>query len=392
MRYKAVIFDFDGTICDTGEGILKSAKYALEAFGYNTPEDYRELTHFIGPPLLVTFQEKYGADPTTAQELVKKYRERYTDVGLYESTLYDGIKELLERLRADGIKIGIASSKPKNYIVSLLEKFEILHLFDSVCGVTFTVDCESKASIIGRCLSELGVAGNEALVVGDRKFDIEGAKANIIDSVGALWGYGNRFEFIEAGAKFIADKVDDIEAIALGFFEQTVEKKGIFSGKIITVHLDDVTLTDGTQAEREVVDHPGGVGIVGLTDDNRVLLVRQFRYPYRETIYEIPAGKLEKGEDPKNSAVREFKEECGAEAEVLEPLGEIYPTPGYCGEIIRLFYAQGLTFGEQQLDDDEYLDVVKMPFDECVRRIMSGAIKDAKTIVAILKLKELKGL
>ena len=121
MKYKAVIFDFDGTICDTGEGILKSAKYALDAFGYNTPDDYHELTHFIGPPLLVTFQEKYGADPTTAQELVNKYRERYTDVGLYESYLYDGIRELLERLKADKIKIGIASSKPRGYIVSLLE-------------------------------------------------------------------------------------------------------------------------------------------------------------------------------------------------------------------------------------------------------------------------------
>lgn len=392
MRYEAVIFDFDGTVCDTGEGILKSAKYALEAFEYDTPEDYRELTCFIGPPLLVVFQEKYGADPAKAEELVKKYRERYTNVGLYESSLYDGIKELLARLKTDGIQLGIASSKPQSYIEALLEKFSIKQYFDCVCGVSFTADCESKASIISRCLNALDVAGNKAIVVGDRKFDIDGAKANLIDSVGALWGYGNKFEFIEAGAKFIAEKVDDVEAIALGFFEQTEISEGKFSGEIITVRHDTVTLVDGTQAMREVVDHPGGVAVVGITDDNQVLLVRQFRYPYKETIYEIPAGKLEKGENPKEAGIREFSEECGASAESFESLGEIYPTPGYCGEIIHLYYASDLTFGEQHLDDDEYLDVIKMPIEECTAKIMNGEIKDSKTIIGILKLKELKGL
>ena len=113
---------------------------------------------------------------------------------------------------------------------------------------------------------------------------------------------------------------------------------------------------------------------------------------YKETIYEIPAGKLEYGENPRDAAIREFSEECGASAEIFESLGEIYPTPGYCGEIIRIFYAAELSYGEQHLDDDEYLDVIKMPFEECVSRIMSGEIKDAKTIAGILKLKELKRL
>lgn len=387
MKYKAVIFDFDGTICDTGEGILKSAKYALDAYGYQTPENYNEMTYFIGPPLLVTFQEKFGADPARADELVKKYRERYSSTGLYESALYDGIEELLKSLKADGIKLGIASSKPLQFIEPLLEKFGIRHYFNSVCGVSFSADCESKASIIDRCRKELDIPGNETLMAGDRCFDIKGAKVNIIDSIGVMWGYGTKFEFIEEGAKFIADKPEDIESIALGFFEQTEDVHGEFNGNIITVHLDTVTLTDGTEAKREVVDHPGGVAVVGITDNNEILMVRQFRYPYRETIYEIPAGKLEKGEDPLKSAKREFKEECGAEAEIFEPMGEIYPTPGYCGEIIRIFYAEKLTFGEQHLDDDEYLDVIKMPLDECVERIMSGEIKDAKTICGILKLK-----
>lgn len=391
MRYNAVIFDFDGTICDTGEGILKSAQYALEAFGYEVP-DYKELTYFIGPPLLVTFQEKFGADPATADELVKKYRERYTNIGILESCLYDRIKELLVSLKKENIKLGIASSKPKDYVEALLDHFGIKSFFDVICGVSFTADCESKANIISRCVKELEIPGNEILMAGDKSYDIEGAKANLIDSAGVLWGYGSRIEFARSGAKFIAEKPEDIYSIALGYFEQTEEVQGIFSGNIISVHNDRITLVDGGTAYREVVDHPGGVAVVGLTEDNEILLVRQFRYPYRETILEIPAGKLEKDEDPREAGIREFKEECGAEAERFEPLGEIYPTPGYCGEIIRIFYAEGINYGEQHLDEDEFLDVVKMPVKECISKIMNGEIKDAKTIAGIFKLKELKNL
>ena len=392
MRYSAVIFDFDGTICDTGEGILKSAKYALDAFKIDCAEDYRELTHFIGPPLLITFQEEYGVDAQTADALVKKFRERYTNTGIFESELYNGVRKLLTDLKNDNIKIGIASSKPQNYIETLLEKFSVKHFFDAICGVSFNADCEAKSSIIARCLKELDIPANEAIMVGDKRFDIEGAKANMLDTVGVLWGYGTKFELIEAGAKFLVDKMSDIEAVALGFYEQTDEVQGIFNGKIITVHHDTVTLVDGHETKREVVEHPGGVAVIALTDNNEVLLVRQFRYPYKEIIFEIPAGKLEKGEDPFEAGVREFREECGATAENFEWLGEVYPTPGYTSEIIRLYAATNITFGEQELDEDEHLDVIKMPFDECVSRIMSGEIKDAKTIIGVLKLKELKGL
>ena len=389
MRYKAVIFDFDGTICDTGEGILKSAKFALDYYNIEAPE-YTELTYFIGPPLLVTFQEKFGVDAATADKLVKKYRERYTNKGLLESKMYDGIKELLVKLKKEGIKLGIASSKPQDYIEALLDHNTIKSYFDVICGVSFSADCESKANIISRCLKELETAGNETLMVGDKSYDINGAKANMIDSVGVMWGYGSRVEFAGAGAKFIAQKIDDIFSIALGYFEQTEEVTGIYSGRIIDVHNDRITLVDGDEAYREVVEHPGGVAIVGLTEDNEILLVRQFRYPYKETIYEIPAGKLEKGEDIKAAGIREFSEECGATAEIFEPFGEVYPSPGYCGEIIRLFYAKNITFGQQHLDEDEFLDVIKMPIKEVVSKIMSGEIKDAKTIVAAMKLKELR--
>jgi ADP-ribose pyrophosphatase len=387
MSTKAIIFDFDGTICNTGEGIMKSAKYALDAFGVPCGE-WNELSCFIGPPLLITFQEKFNQDVSQASELVKKFRERYSDVGVWESCLYDGMADLLKSLKADGFKLAIASSKPEQYIKELLRKFRIISLFDTVCGVSFTADCEPKQSIIARALESLEVSNDEALLVGDKFYDIDGAKANGVKSIGVLWGYGSKFELIECSADFLAEKPGDIEAIALDLYERTDNVQGIFSGKVLTMHHDDVTLCNGMQAKRECVDHPGGVAVIGITDEDEVLLVRQFRYPYKEVIYEIPAGKLEKGEDPFEAGKREFKEECGAVADEYFPLGEVYPTPGYTNEIIRLYGANKLHFEEQNLDEDEFLQIVKMRFDELIERIMSGEIKDAKTIIAALKIKE----
>ena len=389
MSIKAIIFDFDGTICNTGEGIMKSAKYALDSFSIPC-EEWSELSCFIGPPLLVTFQEEYNQDVSQASELVKKFRERYSKEGIWESCLYDGIEDLLKSLKSDGFKLAIASSKPEKYICELLEKFEIDKYFDVVCGVSFTADCEPKQSIMARALEGLGVSNEEALAVGDKFYDIEAAKANGIKSIGVLWGYGSKFELIEYSADFIAEKMGDVEAVALDLFERTDNVQGIFNGRVITVHHDDVTLCNGMQAKRECVDHPGGVAVIALTDDDEVLLVRQFRYPYKEVIYEIPAGKLEKGEDPFEAGKREFKEECGAVADEYFSLGELYPTPGYTNEIIRLYGAEQLHFEEQNLDDDEFLQICKMKFDELIERIMSGEIKDAKTVAAALKMNELR--
>lgn len=386
--YKSVIFDFDGTICDTGEGVKKSAKYALDAF--NIPsDDWQTLDCFIGPPLLVTFQEQFNQSAADADLLVQKFRERYTNTGIYECELYNGIKQLLINLKDDGMKIGIASSKPQVFVETLLNKFAIAKYFDSVCATSFAADCESKQNIIARCLKELETEPKDALIVGDRFYDIDGAKADMVDGAGALWGYGSKFEFIECGAKYIVDKVEDIESIALGLYERTEKVNGIYNGRVLTMHVDDVLLCNDQKANRECVDHPGGVAVIGVTDDDMVVLVRQFRYPYKETIYEIPAGKLEKGEDPFEAGKREFKEETGGVAEEYISLGEIYPSPGYTNEIIRLYAAKNITFEEQNLDDDEFLQVCQISFDELIRRIMSGEIKDAKTIAAAFKLKEL---
>lgn len=177
----------------------------------------------------------------------------------------------------------------------------------------------------------------------------------------------------------------------MDLLEQTLSSEKIFDGKILHIRRDTVRLPDGSEAIREVVDHPGGVCVLALDDQNRALMVSQFRYPYREVVREVPAGKLEYGEDPAAAAVRELKEETGAVAGEFRSLGELYPSPGYCGEIIRMYLARDLTFGETHLDEDEFLNLERVPFDQLVEQVLSGEIKDAKTIAVVLKGKLLLG-
>ena len=173
--------------------------------------------------------------------------------------------------------------------------------------------------------------------------------------------------------------------------EKQLTKKYIFKGKVINHRRDTALLPNNTEAIREVVEHNGGVCVAALTDDNEVLFVKQFRYPYMEEILEIPAGKRDSlNEDPLECGKRELKEETGAAAKRFIPLGELYPTPGYCGEIIWMFAATDLDFGDQDPDDDEFLEVKKIPLEKAVEMILNGEIKDAKTQAAILKLKLLK--
>lgn len=174
--------------------------------------------------------------------------------------------------------------------------------------------------------------------------------------------------------------------------EKTLSSEKIFDGRILHIRRDTVLLPNGHQSTREVVDHPGGVGILALDDQNRVLIVSQFRYPYKEILREIPAGKLEYGEDPAEAAVRELREETGARAGSFQFLGELYPSPGYCGEIIRMYLARELSFGDTDPDDDEFLGLERVPFSQLVEQVLSGEIKDAKTIAAVLKTKLLLGL
>lgn len=173
--------------------------------------------------------------------------------------------------------------------------------------------------------------------------------------------------------------------------EKTLEKNTLFSGRIINLRRDTALLPNGATATREVVEHPGGVCVAALDENDNLLMVKQFRYPYMEIILEVPAGKRDKGgEDPLTCGKRELKEETGATAEEYISLGELYPSPGYCDEIIYLFAAKGLTFGDTCPDEDEFLAVEKIPLKTAVQMVLNGEIKDAKTQVCILKLKALK--
>lgn len=173
--------------------------------------------------------------------------------------------------------------------------------------------------------------------------------------------------------------------------EKQLTKKYIFKGKVINLRRDIALLPNGSEAIREVVEHNGGVCVAALTENDEVLMVKQFRYPYFEIIMEIPAGKRDSAkEEPIACGIRELKEETGATAEKFIPLGKLYPTPGYCSEIIWMYAAVGLSFGEQCPDEDEFLSVERVPLEKAVDMIMLGEIKDAKTQAAILKLKLLK--
>ena len=165
--------------------------------------------------------------------------------------------------------------------------------------------------------------------------------------------------------------------------EKTVKKNYIYRGKIVNLRCDDAELPDGKTCTREVVEHPGGAAIL-CVKDGKVALVRQFRYAYGEELLEIPAGKLNFGEDPMLAAKRELEEETGLLAERLDYLLTLYPTPGYTNEKIYIYRALGVKEGRQHLDEDEFLSVVYLPVEEVIEKIKCGEIKDAKTIAALL--------
>ena len=177
----------------------------------------------------------------------------------------------------------------------------------------------------------------------------------------------------------------------MNFTEKQLTKEYIFKGKIINVRRDSVLVPNGNTSIREIVEHKGGVCVAALTENNEILLVKQFRYAYGEEILEIPAGKRDSSnEDPLQGAIRELREETGVTAKNIFPLGQLYPTPGYCNEIIWIYGATDLTYGEQDLDENEFLNVEKIPFETAVEMELNGEIKDSKTQTAILKLKLLK--
>lgn len=174
--------------------------------------------------------------------------------------------------------------------------------------------------------------------------------------------------------------------------EKTLSRRDIFEGKVLSLHVDTVELPDGKTSIREVVEHVDGVAVLALDEDNNVLTVTQYRYVFAKPMLELPAGKLDGGEEPRIGALRELKEETGAVPDTLESLGHIVLSPGCFGETLHLFLARGLHMGQQHLDEGEFLNVERIPFDELYRRCMDGDVDDAKTVTAVLKAKLLLDL
>lgn len=207
MKKKAILFDLDGTLTDSGEGIINCAAMTLERFGLPVPSR-DELRVFVGPPLHETFV-KFGIPADRADEAVDIYRSRYVPIGAYENTPYPGIREMLKTLNEQGYPLYVATSKPEEMSIKILEHFDLAQYFTMICGATLDRSRGSKEAVIAHLLEQSGEAGN-MIMVGDTSFDVIGAKAHGIPTIGVGWGYGNVEDMIQAGAAAIANSVEEL--------------------------------------------------------------------------------------------------------------------------------------------------------------------------------------
>ena len=208
--YDYFLFDLDGTLTDPAEGITNSVMYALKKWGIEVGAR-EELFCFIGPPLSASFKKYYGFSESDALKCVEYYREYFRDNGIFENKVYDGISELLQKLKTDGKIIILATSKPEKFAKRILEHFDLSKYFDYVAGASMNESRNKKEDIIRYALSMANVTDlSRAVMIGDREQDIMGAKINSLDSIGVLYGYGDREELEGAGATYIVDGVNDI--------------------------------------------------------------------------------------------------------------------------------------------------------------------------------------
>lgn len=204
---KTILFDLDGTLTDSGEGIINCAILALQHFGLPIP-DREEMRSFVGPPLHESFI-RHGVPAEKTDEAIRVYRSRYVPIGAYENIPYPGIRELLEELKAEGHTLYVATSKPEEMSVKILEHFDLAKYFDRICGASLDTSRSSKEDVIAYLLSLSGRA-ESIVMVGDTKFDILGAKAHGIPAIGVSWGYGNVEDMENAGAAAIAHTMEEL--------------------------------------------------------------------------------------------------------------------------------------------------------------------------------------
>lgn len=208
---KTILFDLDGTLVNSEEGITKCAQYALAAFGIEEP-DLKKLRFFIGPPLVDTFQEKYGMSKEAAIEATAKYRERYQPIGIYECKLYDGVEEILRNLKCKGYQIGLASSKPELLCREILKHFNIEQYFDEVVGATMDGKINSKIEVLEEAFRRMHLNNRkEVVLIGDTRFDVLGAKEAGIDCVGVSFGFGTAEELEACGAVCVCADMREVE-------------------------------------------------------------------------------------------------------------------------------------------------------------------------------------
>lgn len=205
---KTILFDLDGTLTDSGEGIINCAILALEHFGCPIP-DREEMRSFVGPPLHESFI-RHGVPADQAEEAIRVYRSRYIPIGAYENTPYPGIRELLEHLKQQGHTLYVATSKPEEMSVKILQHFDLAKYFDLICGATMDTSRSSKEDVIAYLLEKSGRRA-DTVMVGDTRFDILGAAAHGIPAIGVSWGYGSVEQMQLAGAAAIAESVEELE-------------------------------------------------------------------------------------------------------------------------------------------------------------------------------------
>lgn len=215
--YQTLLFDLDGTLTDPKEGITNSVAYSLASFGIHA--EPTELIPFIGPPLLESFMQFYGFDREKAQLAVGKYREYFSDRGIWENRVYPGAAELLAALKARGKAVALATSKPEVFARRILERYQLIEYFDVVCGSCLDGSRTKKSEVIQTALERLSQAGKAidvplCVMIGDRLHDIEGAKAVGMDSIGLTFGYGGEQELRDAGATYLVGRFEEILTIA----------------------------------------------------------------------------------------------------------------------------------------------------------------------------------
>lgn len=215
MKPSTVFFDLDGTLTDPGLGITNSVMHALEKMGV-TPPEREKLYPFIGPPLKWSFHEYYGFDDAQCEEAVVLYRAYFSVKGLFENELYPAIPGVLDRLRAAGLRLAVATSKPEPFSERIIEHFGLTGKFEAVCGSTMEETRTNKWEVIQYAMERLGVKPEECIMVGDRKHDVLGAKTCGLPCIGVLYGYGSREELTEAGASALAETPEDVADIIFG--------------------------------------------------------------------------------------------------------------------------------------------------------------------------------